>query len=459
MARLTWGDTGTRFFETGVDRGVLYVGDNPGVPWNGLISVDEKPSGGSATPYYIDGDRYYTEQGSEEFGATINAYTYPDEFAPCDGSVQVTESLGLFVQHQPRMPFNLSYRTLIGNDVEGTQLGYKVHLLYGLTVAPTERQNNTVSDSPSANSFSWEVTATPPALTGYKPSAHFVIDSRTAHPNALSDVEGYLYGSSTQHPQMPDLATLISIFEADATLRISDNGDGTWTATTTEDGIITLSGVIWSPKLVDNFDDDTIDYTIWASAEGTETSGQFEIGATSSYPKLQSLATFGLEEAIVGQKLSGSGTLGSGVTIYFGCVDVDGNAIFIKYAVQAQTWSLDNWGDASATDLTTTTQTLDMSSGDWIAMGNIGTDDICHVYHSSDGTTWTEFCSFTVGGTFDIQSASLIIAAADSGSSAVYTLAIDNVTYYTYIAAGQEFSITWDSAAPIDDNSYSLGSL
>lgn len=208
--RLTWNAIGERFFETGVDRGVLYV-DAVGVPWNGLVSVSEAPTGAEVTPYYIDGVKYLNHMSSEEFEATVEAYTYPDEFGPCEGIRSVAN--GLSLAQQPRKQFGLCYRTIVGNDVEGVDHGYKIHLVYNALAAPSERSNTTTGEEVEPFNFSWDIVTKPPTFIGYKHTAHFVIDSRETPSELLSRIEDILYGSDTTNPRQPSVPELLFIFE------------------------------------------------------------------------------------------------------------------------------------------------------------------------------------------------------------------------------------------------------
>lgn len=198
MAKLKWDQTGDRLYETGVKNGVLYVQDNKGeyplgVAWNGLTAVTESPSGAEATPLYADDIKYLNLISTEEFGATIEAYTYPDEFAACDGSASLAE--GVSIGQQSRKTFGLCYKTTIGNDVAGNDYGYKLHIIYGAMAAPSEKAYATINDSPEAITFSWEVTTTPVSVTGFKPTAHIEIDSTKADTTKLAALEAVLYGS------------------------------------------------------------------------------------------------------------------------------------------------------------------------------------------------------------------------------------------------------------------------
>ena len=197
MSRIKWNETGTKTYETGVDRGVLYPmssnGTYPvGVPWQGLTGVSESPSGAEASPIYADNKKYLNLISTEEFGASVEAYTYPDEFAECDGSAEPTE--GVIIGQQNRKTFGLCYRTLLGNDVESTEYGYKIHLVYGALAAPSEKSYQTVNDSPEAATFSWEISTTPVAVTGFKPTATVVIDSTKVDAAKLAAFEDIIYG-------------------------------------------------------------------------------------------------------------------------------------------------------------------------------------------------------------------------------------------------------------------------
>ena len=198
MAKIEWDKTGERLYETGVKNGVLYVQEggvyDKGVAWNGLTAVTESPSGAEATPLYADDIKYLNLLSAEEFGATIEAYTYPDEFAACDGSAALVD--GVMIGQQARKTFGLCYRTTIGNDTDGNDHGYKLHIIYGALAAPSEKAYATINDSPEAITFSWEVTTTPVNVTGAKPTASITIDSTKAAPEKLAALEKILYGDT-----------------------------------------------------------------------------------------------------------------------------------------------------------------------------------------------------------------------------------------------------------------------
>lgn len=206
MARLTWDETGKRTYETGVKQGVLYKqsadGTYPkGVAWNGLVNVTESPSGAEATPLYADDIKYLNLRSAEEFGATVEAYTYPDEFAECDGSAEIAP--GVTIGQQNRKSFGLCYRTSYGNDVDGNDYGYKLHLIYGCTASPSEKAYASINDSPEAITFSWEMTTTPVNVTGMKPTATVLIDSTTTEPAKLKALEDILYGGADTEARLP----------------------------------------------------------------------------------------------------------------------------------------------------------------------------------------------------------------------------------------------------------------
>lgn len=214
MAKLVWNEAGKRLYETGVDRGVLYVSDGngryqKGVVWNGLVSVNESPSGAEATPLYAGNVKYVELMSNEEFGASIEAYTYPEEFEQCDGSAELAE--GVTIGQQPRKSFGLCYRTKIGNDTAGDDHGYKIHLIYGAKAAPTEKSYTTINDSPEAITFSWEVTTTPIEVEGHKPTATLTIDSTKVQPNKLEAIEKKLYGDTATEATLPTPAEILAI--------------------------------------------------------------------------------------------------------------------------------------------------------------------------------------------------------------------------------------------------------
>jgi len=215
MPKIIWDNTGEKFFETGVSNGVLYPratdGTYPkGVAWNGLTTVTESPSGAEPTALWADNIKYLNLISAEEYGATIEAYTYPDEFIPCDGSAELSE--GVYVGQQNRQSFGMAYKSLVGNDVEGTNLGFKLHIIYNAIASPSEKPYATVNDTPEAITFSWEISTTPVAVEGMKPTASIVIDSRKADSAKLVLLEAALFGSESEEAHLPSPAEIAAIF-------------------------------------------------------------------------------------------------------------------------------------------------------------------------------------------------------------------------------------------------------
>lgn len=225
MSKLVWDQTGERFYETGVKQGVLYPqetgGTYPkGVAWNGLTAVTESPSGAEVTPIYADDIKYLNLVSAEEFGATIEAYTYPDEFAQCDGSAEI--AVGVMIGQQSRKTFGLSYKTTLGNDTEGNDFGYKLHIIYGALAAPSEKGYATINDSPEAITFSWEVSTTPVSVSGFKPTASITIDSTKVDAAKLEALEAILYGGTDNEARLPLPDEIVTVMGNDPA---ADKGD------------------------------------------------------------------------------------------------------------------------------------------------------------------------------------------------------------------------------------------
>lgn len=210
MSKIVWNEIGTRLFETGVDKGVLFI-DGVGVPWSGLISIQETPLGGTITERHLDGMKYLDEVSRQEFAARIEAYTYPEEFDQCEGIVGIDH--GLFVTNQSKKSFNLAYRSLVGNDLEGTDFAYKIHLIYNAKVEPSNRNNQSIQATVDPGNFVWNLRAVAPRLSGHEPTAHYVIDSRTTPSDLLIDIQNILYGTETTDPRLPSVQELVYLFE------------------------------------------------------------------------------------------------------------------------------------------------------------------------------------------------------------------------------------------------------
>jgi len=250
MTKLAWDNVGERRYETGVDRGVLYLPDNTGnynegYAWNGLTTVTESPSGAESNPQYADNIKYLNLLSAEEFGATVEAFTYPDEFGQCDGTAE--PQAGIYLGQQGRRVFGLAYRTRVGNDLEGTEHGYKLHLVYGALAAPSEKAYGTINDSPEAIAFSWEVSTTPVPVTDYKPTALLTIDSTKVDAAKLASLEDILYGTVADNPRLPqpdEVITLVGTGVTQVDMNLAANqptfNNGT--------GVVTLpavTGVQW----------------------------------------------------------------------------------------------------------------------------------------------------------------------------------------------------------------------
>lgn len=214
MSKLIWDQIGEKVYETGIEQVALYqqsAGTYPkGVAWNGITALNLTPSGAEPTPLYANDHKYVTLMSVEELGGTIEAYTYPDEWAACDGSA--TLATGVYIGQQPRKPFGLVGKTLLGNDTDGTKYGYKLHLVYGGLASPSEQSNATVNDSPEAKTMSWEFNTTPVDVTGYEPTSYIYIDSTKVDADKLAELEAILYGSEDAEPRLPlpdEIATII----------------------------------------------------------------------------------------------------------------------------------------------------------------------------------------------------------------------------------------------------------
>lgn len=220
MAILKWDQTGEKLYETGVDRGVVYVIDDKGdygtgVAWNGLTAVNESPEGAEATPLYANNRKYLNLVSAEEFNGTIEAFTYPEEFEKCNGVAEVAP--GVYVAQQKRSAFGFCYRTGIGNDVVGTKYGYKIHLVYNALAAPSEKENATINDDPEAATLSWEFSTTPVDMTGFEPTAHLIVDSTKVDKEKLAALEAILYGSESEEARLPLPDEFVEIMGDDAT--------------------------------------------------------------------------------------------------------------------------------------------------------------------------------------------------------------------------------------------------
>lgn len=243
MSKLTWDAVGEHFYETGVDHGVLYIPNggvyDQGYAWNGLTKVTESPSGAEPTPLYADNIKYLNLISAEEFGATIEAYTYPDEFAQCDGTAVVN---GVSIGQQARKPFGLAYRTRVGNDTEAADLGYKLHLLYGGQAAPSDREYTTINDTPEAITFSWEISTTSVQVEGLKPTSVLTVDSTKVGAAALKALEDALYGTEGSDPRLPLPDEVVAMFGASGQQEVTPTAP-TYNVATHTIAVPTVAGV------------------------------------------------------------------------------------------------------------------------------------------------------------------------------------------------------------------------
>lgn len=232
MTTIQWDQVGERVYESGVDRGVLYLPDGGAVPWNGLVSVVEKSPITEGSPVYFDGVKYGAVSSLGDYSATMKAFTYPDEFLQFEGIIGAGN--GLFLANQKQARFGLSYRTKISNDIEGDALGYKIHVVYNLTAVPSQKTFSTDMGN-TATQFEWSISAVPEKIPGYRATAHIIFDTRTMGALLLEDIERTLYGDEFNDPKLPAISTFIKFISDWVIIRITDNFDGTWTATGPDD--------------------------------------------------------------------------------------------------------------------------------------------------------------------------------------------------------------------------------
>jgi len=240
MTTLVWDKTGTRFYQTGIDRGVFYPQGGSGVAWNGIVSVDED-STTELKSFYLDGVKYLDNLLPGDFSGKLKAITYPDEFDQVNGIASPAD--GLLYYDQPFKSFNLSYRTRVGNDLDGTDYGYKIHLLYNIVANPDLYTFDTLKEQLQPIEFSWALTGTPPvnpSAKGYRPTVHISIDSNDTSPDILQAIEDILYGTDTTAPHFPSISEILGLFQSIGALIIVDNGDGTWQAIDASDNYITM---------------------------------------------------------------------------------------------------------------------------------------------------------------------------------------------------------------------------
>lgn len=268
MAAIVWNDLSTRRFETGIDRGVFYPIDDCGVPWHGLTGIEENPSSSSEAVYF-DGVKFNDIVTLGEYTATVKAITYPDEFMECEGILE--DQSGVYIHDQPQGRFGMSYRTMEG-DVTGAMPYYKIHLLWNLTAVPTTKVFDTISEDFNLTEFQWTIAAIPEDIEGYRPTAHIVLDSRKLDPWLLQDIEDIIYGDEEDCPRLPSLKDFTTFVRKWNRFIVTDNGDGTWTASTSrDDGVIVMTDdttFLITTDTIEYIDPET--YKIWSSEKNEE---------------------------------------------------------------------------------------------------------------------------------------------------------------------------------------------
>lgn len=446
--RVTW--DGVSSYSLGVSNGVLYTENSPGVSWNGLISVtdngDEAP-----TAVYLDGQKVGDRSVPSTFAGTISAFMYPDEFDACIGVVSG-------ISAQPRKPFSFTYRS-----------NNELHLVYNALVAPSSDEYSTLSESPEALAFSWEFTTLPIDIPAGRPSAHLVIMLDYAQPNAISALEDIIYGDDMNDASMPDPPTILEIFESYTTLRITDNGDGTWTATGPDDVVYLTAGVDgWLQDILDNFTAGIFDETIWVPVNGltgiTVSGGKLNINALTSNPMAEYInADFDLSSGIVAGKLSQTGTTGTGVYLTIGVEDDDGNSAYIVCNTNDATdYTITSWGDTVLSDIAKVATNAfgpAWTSGHWLGLGNL-TAGVLTWYTSPDGQTWTEIGHATVVSGLNTSATKIFFMAGIDSGTTTWTIQIDDPSkWQPGEVLSDEFTINWPSAVFIDSDSYRVFSL
>jgi hypothetical protein len=446
--RVKWDENSD--YSLGVSSGVLYPQNSSGVSWNGLISVTD--NGDTApTALYLDGQKVGDRTVPSTFAGTISAFMYPEEFEPCIGMVSGISS-------QPRQLFSFTYRS-----------NNELHLVYNALVDPGSDDYTSIAASSTAVTFSWAFTTLPIDIPAGRPSAHLVIMLDYAQPEAVSALEDIIYGDAVNDASMPDPDTILEIFESYTTLRITDNGDGTWTATGPDDVVYLTSGIDgWLQTLLDDFGSGSLDGTKWYEADGSAgisvSSGKLRINAVNSYPMVEySNADFDLSSGILAAKLYQSGTAAAGTYMFLGAQDEVGNAVYIVCQVYDSTaYNISAWGDTDLEDIVQVETDVfgpSWTAGTWMGIGNLASE-VVYFYTSSDGQTWTEIGHATIASGFDAtQSRIFFMTGLDSGTTDWTLLVDDPSKWQPGEILSDEFTINWPSAVFIDADSYRVFSL
>lgn len=437
------------FYSLGVHNGVLYPQNTPGVAWNGLVSVVE--DGDSApTALYIDGQKILDRSVPSAFAGTISAYTYPDEFEIYDGNVNG-------VTAQTRQTFGLSFMD-----------NRELHLVYNALASPSGSSYTTIGDSPTLTTFSWDFTTTPVEIPAGRPSSHIVIMVDYAQAEALFALQNIIYGDDVNDPSLPDPATILEIFESYTTLRITDNGDGTWTATG-PDSVVYLTGgtPTWEQTVLDNFSSGSLDETKWTLPDGptgvSVSSGKLQIVAGTTYPMVSYINDdFDLSSGIVAAKLSQTGTLAGTELAFVGVDDGSGNSAYIQCTVADSSYALTAWGDTDLEDIVKVASEgfgSDWTAGHWLGLGNL-TSGVLYWYSSTDGSSWTEIGHATIVSGMDTTTTRVWFMCGIASGTSTWTFQIDDPSKWQLDEVSvDQFVINWPSAIPIDTDSYRVFSL
>jgi hypothetical protein len=439
------------FYSLGVHNGVFYPQNSPGVAWNGLVSVVENGDD-APTALYIDGQKVLDRSVPSAFAGTISAYTYPDEFEVYDGNVNGVTS-------QTRQSFGLSFMD-----------NRELHLVYNALAAPSENSYASVGESPTLTTFSWDLTTLPIDIPAGRPSSHLVIMVDYAQAEALVALQNIIYGDDVNDPSLPDPATILEIFESYVTLRITDNGDGTWTATGPDDVVYLTAGPDgYVQDVLDTFAGSSLDTSLWYESNGASgisvSGGKLLINAMNNYPMVEyNNPDFDMSSGILAAQLSESGTSDGTVSAFFGIQDEDGNAVYLQFDPTNTNdfdYSLTCWGDADLEDVDKVNawNMPGWTAGTWLGLGNL-TAGVIYWYSSPDGQTWTEIGHGSiVSGLDTTQCKIFFMCGLDTGTS-TWTMQLDNPSkWQPGEVTSDEFTINWPSAIPIDTDSYRVFSL
>jgi hypothetical protein len=438
------------FYSLGVHNGVLYPQNSPGVAWNGLVSVVENGDD-APTALYIDGQKVLDRSVPSSFAGTISAYTYPDEFEIYNGNVNGITS-------QTRQSFGLSFMD-----------NRELHLVYNALAAPSESSYASIGESPTLTTFSWDFTTLPIEIPAGRPSSHIVIMVDYAQAEALFALENIIYGDDVNDPSLPDPATILEIFESYVTLRITDNGDGTWTATGPDDVVYLTGGSSgYVQEVLDTFPGSSLDTSKWYEGDGVTgisvSSGKLLIAPNTDYPMVEyNDPDFDLSSGILAVQVYQTGTAVTGTYMIIGVQDDEGNAAYIQCAPYDDTqYVLTGWGDTDVEDVDQIASTVfgpSWTGGTWIGLGNL-TSNVLYWYTSTDGSTWDEIGHATIISGLDTTTTKIFFMCGLGSGTTSWVMELDNPSkWQPGEITSDEFTIDWPSAVPIDTDSYRVFSL